>query len=378
MYYGMRPDSPGQFPADRSWNEPANAPAPPSQSEPFVPPIGVGSASVWEIPGRAASVSTVAYDALKLSAHTLPSLKPPQPAPFETGKHKYELMSPIGQGNYKSTFLVSHIKKGGVEAQRALSVVNPLLKIADEHANEVAINALLRSQKKAHPEALSCVSTGKYVRTADGLREGVLSDYFNRGDVDKVLANTTKEQKLDICRQMTTAILQLSRAGIVHRDIKSDNFLCEETPSGRFIVKVADFGKSIAMPTDGSPVDLSKVSAILAKGWLAPEIISSMNAGQSTQIKQQSLEEPSEVFQLGATLYQVLTESPIDRFLQQTRHSDARTRLPPSDWPGLRDSDRSIDTATKEFLLSMLDREPSHRPTLEQVQAFFNTTQNSR
>lgn len=80
----------------------------------------------------------------------------------------------------------------------------------------------------------------------------------------------SNRQIIDICLQIADALGTVHRAGIIHRDLKSDNIMLVETVSKRFSVKILDFG--IAKIRDGSDVSQTQNGLIVGSPeFMAPE-----------------------------------------------------------------------------------------------------------
>jgi serine/threonine protein kinase len=93
-----------------------------------------------------------------------------------------------------------------------------------------------------------------------------------------------------LCRQILPAIRNCHEKGIVHRDIKPDNILVNQSPRGKLSFKLADFGLSVclipgeyAQGSCGSPC------------YSAPEVWS----GARYAFK-------ADIWSLGVSLYQIL------------------------------------------------------------------------
>ncbi|BCY06560.1 Stk1 family PASTA domain-containing Ser/Thr kinase [Actinoplanes sp. L3-i22] len=170
-------------------------------------------------------------------------------------------------------------------------------------------------------------------------------------------------EALAIMEQMLAAIAAAHRAGLVHRDVKPENVLVAEAPSGGAadlvdaVVKVADFG--LARAIEASTVDESgQLMATVA--YVAPELV---QAGQA--------DARTDVYSAGIVLYEMLTgqvpydgADPVEVAWQ---HVDHDVPAPSKTVPGLpRPLDELVARATR--------RNPSERPTdagrlLTEVQA---------
>ncbi|AGL15474.1 Stk1 family PASTA domain-containing Ser/Thr kinase [Actinoplanes sp. N902-109] len=106
-------------------------------------------------------------------------------------------------------------------------------------------------------------------------------------------------EALAILEQMLAAIAAAHRAGLVHRDVKPENVLVAEAPSGGTanlvdsVVKVADFGLARAVEAS-SPDDSGELLATVA--YVAPELVTDGHADART-----------DVYSAGIVLFEMLT-----------------------------------------------------------------------
>jgi beta-lactam-binding protein with PASTA domain/tRNA A-37 threonylcarbamoyl transferase component Bud32 len=105
-------------------------------------------------------------------------------------------------------------------------------------------------------------------------------------------------EALAICEQMLAAIAAAHRAGLVHRDVKPENVLVAESPSGGVanlvdcVVKVADFG--LARAVEASTDESGKLMATVA--YVAPELVAEGHSDART-----------DVYSAGIVLFEMLT-----------------------------------------------------------------------
>lgn len=114
----------------------------------------------------------------------------------------------------------------------------------------------------------------------------------------------TQTQVYTLARRMLKALvfLHTQPQPIVHRDIKSDNFLVEEDLHGNFLrVKLTDFG-SAKILTRGRTSSVDQGTS----GYQAPEMVRGADANNSTSPAELSYTTAVDIFAFGITLYEII------------------------------------------------------------------------
>jgi serine/threonine-protein kinase len=208
----------------------------------------------------------------------------------------YTIEGLLGRGGMGAVFLASHRRLAGKRV--AIKILHTEIEDADVVARfkrEADIAARLN-----HPNIVGVID---YNVAPDGMPYLVL-DYLEGETLAQRLAAgpLTLEHAVSILRQVGSALAAAHRAGIVHRDLKPQNiFLVPTEVAGREVevAKVLDFGIS---KIRGSQTVKTQDSTLLGTPqYMAPEQATGQHA---------LVDERTDVFALGAIVYEMLTGQP--------------------------------------------------------------------
>ncbi|TNH22931.1 Stk1 family PASTA domain-containing Ser/Thr kinase [Micromonospora orduensis] len=201
-----------------------------------------------------------------------------------------------------------------------------------------------------HPNVVAVYDQGTHA----GLPYLVM-EYVRGRTLRDVLAERRRlnpDEALAIAEQMLAAIAAAHRAGLVHRDVKPENVLVAEAPTGGVsnlvdsVVKVADFGLARAVEASADEEQGNQLMATVA--YVAPELVTEGRADPRT-----------DVYSAGIVLFEMLTgrvpydgDRPVDVAWQ---HVDRDVPAPSTLVPGL-------PSVLDDLVRRATRRDPAARP----------------
>ncbi|HYE99150.1 MAG TPA: protein kinase [Planctomycetota bacterium] len=194
-------------------------------------------------------------------------------------------------------FLAEKLGRGGMgEVWKALDgelgrpVALKFLKTADEAELARFRREAQTAASLSHPNIASIFEVGQI----DGRH--YLAMQYVKGVTLGRFANDDRKLRVRLVRDAARAVAHANREGIIHRDLKPENIMAAEEADGWRAV-VLDFG--LARPIEeGQTVSLSG-TVLGTPAYMSPE-----------QTRGEKLDARTDVYSLGATLYEVLTDRP--------------------------------------------------------------------
>ncbi|MEV0154642.1 Stk1 family PASTA domain-containing Ser/Thr kinase [Micromonospora sp. NPDC050686] len=263
---------------------------------------------------------------------------------------RYRIRGRVARGGMATVYTATDER---LERTVAVKIIHPS-QAPESPARLAAFVARFTDEAKTiarltHPNVVAVYDQGKHA----GLPYLVM-EYVRGRTLRDVLAERRRlnpEEALAIAEQMLAAVAAAHRAGLVHRDVKPENVLVAEAPTGGpanlvdSVVKVADFG--LARAVEASEENGNQLMATVA--YVAPELVTEGRADART-----------DVYSAGIVLFEMLTgrvpydgDRPVDIAWQ---HVDRDVPAPSMLVPALpRELDELVARATR--------RDPGARPT---------------
>ncbi len=220
----------------------------------------------------------------------------PDPLIGSTFGAKYRIMEKIGSGGMGGVYLAEHLL---MHRHVALKLLRSNM-LEDETLQKRFHNEAKAASQISHPNAVTLFDFG--------VEEGVpyLVMEYIQGRTLKLLLESEKPLALDrvsnILTQLSEALHAAHRLGIIHRDIKPDNFMIRVDHEGREVAKVLDFGiaKSIGPSNMHPESNLTQVGMLVGTPqYMSPE-----------QCQGKELDFRSDVYSLGTVVYEMVTGEP--------------------------------------------------------------------
>lgn len=304
---------------------------------------------IRDAPGRAKSSHGGCFPRIAERAQALLTLRemtersPSILKPGDVLEGKYVLRSHLGGGGMGSVFLAEH---SALQRTVAIKILHPELTVYPENLHRIRDEAIAA----CHVRSPHCVAVFDYGALPDGTPYLVMEHVPGR-PLGRLIAeeDLPLPRAMDLFDQILSALGATHDSGLVHADVKSDNFLVELTDEGDHVTMI-DFGLShtLGMPSGIELEDGERVVSGTPE-YMAPEILRGAPALRS-----------SDLYGAGVILYELLTgsmpfcgESATETAL---RHASEEV-VPPS----VRRPDRELSPALDRLVLRALAKEPEER-----------------
>jgi hypothetical protein len=253
---------------------------------------------------------------------------------------QYDIVGPLGAGGMGVVYRARDTRLGREVALKMLPKVSAgdpvrLQRFEQEAQAASALN---------HPNLLVVYDAGQHDGTpflvSELLEGATLRERIDEGPLPP-------RKAIELAVQIASGLSAVHEKGIVHRDLKPENIFV--TRDGR--VKILDFGVARAMedaPKTSNTLPLTQSGAVMGTaGYMSPE-----------QVRGRPADARSDLFALGAVLYEMLTgsmafpgETPVERGYAILNR----------DPPGFEESGVRVPPALDRVVRRCLEKEPEQR-----------------
>lgn len=265
-----------------------------------------------------------------------------------TGEHlsNYKIIGKLGKGGMATVYKAHELSLNRVVA---LKVLSPQLSEDKDYIKRFQREAQAAAQLN-HPHIVQVYAIGE--------EKGLY--YFAMEYIKgKSLAHIKKEEgvlapekAVTLIKQVAEALAEAHGAGLVHRDIKPSNIMIDSL--GR--AKVTDFG--IAYVTHAQTKLTREGSIIGTPEYLSPE-----------QCEGKTVDQRSDIYSLGVTLYEVLTgktpyeaDTPVSMLMKIVK----------GDFPPISEVNPNVPASLRDIVEKMMQTDPKKRyANMEEVKKAF-------
>ncbi len=201
---------------------------------------------------------------------------------------RYRIIRTLGEGGMGTVFLAEHAL---IKRRVAIKILHPEL-ATDANVIERFMNEARAAGTLGHPNIVESTDMGftanhvPYI-VFEFLEGALLTDEIYR------VGGLPVRRTVRIASQIANALTAAHNAGIVHRDLKSDNVFLTDKDDAFDHVKVLDFGISRFLMLD----DKQKGMVMGTPEFMAPEQITDP----------ESVDHRADIYALGVILYEMLT-----------------------------------------------------------------------
>lgn len=174
----------------------------------------------------------------------------------------------------------------------------------------------------------------------------IAMQYIDGEPLSKMKEKLALEQRIKVMQEISAAVHEAHRLGIIHRDIKPSNILCERREDGTIKPYIMDFGLAREVSDQGQ----TQTGAVLGTpSYMSPE---------QAKGDIRSLDRRSDVYSLGATLFDLIAGRPpfvsehAWNLLMAVAYEDA---------PLLSKVVKGAPADLETIVMKCLEREPSQR-----------------
>ncbi len=278
-------------------------------------------------------------------------LDPGLPKPGEVIADRYRIVAPIGRGAMGTVYRAEHVQ---ISKPVAIKLLHRDLQEDADNVARFHLEAESASRLN-HPNTVQVFDFGA---TASGALY-IAMEFVDGKDLGRLIEDEGTlpfGRVAALCAQIAGSVADAHEAGIIHRDLKPENIVVTQGRDGE-LTKVLDFGLAkLFEPSPRLPLTASG-TLVGTPYYMSPE-----------QIRADELDGRSDVYSLGAIMYECVVGSPPfdapNPVGVLTQHLAQVPPLPSSRSP------RSLPPEADAIIMRCLEKEPSNR--FESAEAMRN------
>jgi tRNA A-37 threonylcarbamoyl transferase component Bud32 len=203
---------------------------------------------------------------------------------------RYRIINELGVGSMGSVFLAEHVL---IKRRVAIKILRPEL-VEDADVLDGFMNEARAAGTLGHPNIVECTDMGLTRTNVPYIVLEYIEGVLLTDEIYRV-GGLPIRRALKIADRIAAALLAAHNAGIVHRDLKSDNVFLTDKEDMMDVVKVLDFGISRLL---GARLDHGRAALVMGTPeFMAPEQVTSPG----------SIDHRTDIYALGVILYEMLT-----------------------------------------------------------------------
>lgn len=260
---------------------------------------------------------------------------------FGTTLDHFEILDLLGAGGFGEVYRARDTR---LERMVAIKV------LPDEFARDVDRRERFRREATAasalnHPNICTVhdlvEAAGRHLIVMELVEGRTLDEILSKGPLPPL-------QVVSISRQITAALEEAHRAGILHRDVKSGNIIL--TPRNE--VKVLDFGLAKRLAPGPSGADPGSAPELTREGMA----LGTLTYMSPEQLLGKPVDARSDLFSLGVVMYEMLTGRVPFAGSTAVAVSDAILHKPPRPW-----GDVAAPERLKAAIVRLLEKDLARR-----------------
>jgi serine/threonine protein kinase len=275
---------------------------------------------------------------------------------------RYEIRGKIGQGGLGAVYRGYDTRMNREVAIKRISVTNDDPTLQEESTRQLIKEAGALASLQ-HPHIVTVYDVGS---DEDG--PYVVMELISGKTLDELIerAPLTWPDFRELAVQTQEALIAAQELGLIHSDIKPSNLMLTWLPSGKFQMKIVDFGLA-TLTQSQSLEDLQEIEAVFGSiFFMAPE-----------QFERVPLDARTDIYAMGCVYYQALTGT--YPFRGETGHEVMISHLHHKVIP-IQELRADIPLWACDWIMWMINRMPADRPesAREALQVFFQNDKNPK